>query len=123
MFSNEIQIMLYVDDVEASAAFWQSLGFVILDTQEADGTLTIEIGASPEADAHFILYDRNFVLANSPEVNVAAPSVMFFAEDVEGLYRKLLAAEVTLGDLMQLGDRMIFNFADNDGNYFAVSSR
>lgn len=123
MFVNDVQIMLYVDDVVAAAAFWESLGFVILDRQEADGTMMIEIGASPEAEAHFVLYDRQFVMANSPEVNIAPPSVMFFASDVEGLYRKLLTLDVTLGDLMMLGERMIFNFADQDGNYFAVSSK
>lgn len=123
MFANDVQIMLYVDDVAAAADFWESLGFVILERQEADGTMMVEIGASAEAEAHFVLYDRQFVINNSPEVNIAPPSVMFYATDVEGLYRKLLALNVTLGDLMMLGERMIFNFADNDGNYFAVSSK
>ena len=123
MFANDVQIMLYVDDVAAAADFWESLGFVILERQEADGTMMVEIGASAEAEAHFVLYDRQFVINNAPEVNIAPPSVMFYATDVEGLYRKLLALDVTLGDLMMLGERMIFNFADNDGNYFAVSSK
>ena len=29
MFANQMQIMLYVEDVPKSVAFWQSLGFEI----------------------------------------------------------------------------------------------
>lgn len=39
MFTDETQVMLYVADVAAAGAFWESLGFVILEESEADGTL------------------------------------------------------------------------------------
>lgn len=31
MFANQMQIILYVEDVPKSVAFWQSLGFEIID--------------------------------------------------------------------------------------------
>ncbi len=36
MFTNEIKIMLYVDDVEKNAAFWRAIGFAEKDRQEMD---------------------------------------------------------------------------------------
>ena len=121
MFSSQTQVMLYVEDVPRAVAFWQSLGFVVIDLQEADGTQVVEIAPTAEADLHFVLYDLTFVQAHSPEVNVAAPSVMFSAPDILGLYQQLAAANVELGEVMRLGEQLIFNFADPEGNYFAVS--
>lgn len=121
MFSEEMQIMLYVSDVEASVKFWQSLDFVVVDHQEVDGTSVVEIAASKNAQAQFVLYDREFVMSHSPEVADNTPSIMFFAKDILGLYKKMQALEITLGELIQLEDRMVFNFADNEENYFAVS--
>ncbi len=121
MFNGKTQVMLYLEDVAKAVTFWQSLGFVLLDTQEADGTMVAEIAPSAAADLSFVLYDLTYVQSHSPEVNVAAPSIMFTADDVTALYKKLMAQKVQLGELIQLGERLIFNFADPEGNYFAVS--
>ena len=48
MFANQMQIILYVEDVPKSVAFWQSLGFEIIDEQTADGTSIVEIAPSSE---------------------------------------------------------------------------
>ncbi|MFS0951146.1 VOC family protein [Enterococcus thailandicus] len=123
MFTNEIKIMLYVDDVEKNAAFWTDNGFAELDRQEMDGTLIVEIGPAVDAQAKLVLYDRKFIEAHSPEVASNSPSLMFASEDVFGLYKKMQANKVTLGDLVQIGEEYIFNFADPDGNYFAVTGK
>ena len=52
-----------------------------------------------------------------------SPSLMFASEDVFGLYKKMQANKVTLGDLVQIGEEYVFNFADPDGNYFAVTGK
>lgn len=121
MFNSETQVMLYMNDVAAAGAFWQSLGFVILDETEADGTLVLEIAPTVTSNLHFVIYDLTYVQSHSPEVNIATPSVMFEAKDVFDLYQKMQIQNVALGELVQLGDRLIFNFADPEGNYFAVS--
>ncbi|MDT2713161.1 VOC family protein [Enterococcus gallinarum] len=123
MFANQMQIMLYVEDVPKSVAFWQSLGFEIIDEQTADGTSVVEIAPSRESDARFVLYDKGFIGAHSPEVALNSPSIMFFSEDITTLYKKLLDTNVEVGDLIQMEERMVFNFADPDGNYFAVSGK
>lgn len=122
MFTEVIQIMLYVDDVKKAVAFWQALGFVIIEEQEVDGTSVVEIAASKNAQAHFVLYDREFIESNSPEVATNSPSLMFFSQDIVALYQKIEEMAVPLGEMISLGERMVFNFADPDGNYFAVSS-
>lgn len=121
MFTDETQVMLYVADVAAAGAFWESLGFVIMEESEADGTLVLEIAPSTESNLHLVLYDLNYVQSHSPEVNIAAPSILFTATDVLDLYQRMQVLNVTLGELVQLGEQLIFNFADPEGNYFAVS--
>lgn len=121
MFTDETQVMLYVADVVAAGAFWESLGFVILEESEADGTLVLEIAPSANSNLHFVLYDLNYVQSHSPEVNIATPSILFTATDVLDLYQRMQVLNVTLGELVQLGEQLIFNFADPEGNYFAVS--
>ena len=41
MFSNQVKIMLYVNNVEESSQFWQTFGFVEKEREELDGTLVV----------------------------------------------------------------------------------
>ena len=123
MFTNQIKIMLYVDNVEESAAFWQSVGFHEFERQEMDGTLIVEIGLSASSESRLVLYDRVFIETHSPEVALNSPSIMFSSDDIVSLYKNMQEQGVTLGDLVKLGEEMVFNFSDNDGNYFAVSGK
>ncbi|MGM0124108.1 hypothetical protein IGI37_001482 [Enterococcus sp. AZ194] len=123
MFTNQIKIMLYVDDVEGSAEFWKSLGFYEFERQEMEGTLIVEIGLSESAESRFVLYDRKFIETHSPEVALNSPSIMFASDDIVALYKRLQEQGVVMGDLVKLGEEMVFNFSDNDGNYFAVSGK
>ena len=106
--------MLYVDDVEKNATFWRAVGFAEKDRQEMDGTLIIEVGVE-DSQTSFLLYDRAFVESHSPGTATSAPSLMF--------YKKMQTQSVTLGDMVQLGEEYVFNFADPDGNYFAVTGK
>ncbi len=123
MFTNEMKIMLYVDDVEKNAAFWTAVGFNEKERQEMDGTLIVEVASTKEAPASLVLYDRAFIEQHSPEVVGNSPSLMFYSQDVFGLYKKMQDLEVTLGDLVRIGEEYVFNFADPDGNYFAVTGK
>ncbi|HAP4945081.1 TPA: VOC family protein, partial [Enterococcus faecalis ADL-337] len=46
--------------------------------------------------------------------------LMFASDDIIGLYKKMQEAGVTVGEMVQLPTGLVFNFADNDDNYFAV---
>ncbi|EOH99012.1 glyoxalase [Enterococcus moraviensis ATCC BAA-383] len=123
MFTNQIKIMLYVTDVEESSKFWQKIGFVEKERDAVDGTLVVEIAPSETAETMIVLYDLAFIQQHSPEVAGNTPSLMFFAEDVINLYKKMKDAGVRVGELVQLPTGLVFNFADNDENYFAVSGQ
>ncbi|MGX7244704.1 VOC family protein [Enterococcus quebecensis] len=123
MFTNQIKIMLYVTNVEESSKFWQKIGFVEKERDEVDGTLVVEIAPSEDADTSIVLYDLEFIQQHSPEVAGNTPSLMFFADDVMKLYKNMKDAGVRVGELVQLPTGLVFNFADNDENYFAVSGQ
>ncbi|WP_348922318.1 VOC family protein [Enterococcus rotai] len=123
MFTNQIKIMLYVTNVEESSQFWQKIGFVEKERDAVDGTLVVEIAPSETAETMIVLYDLAFIQKHSPEVAGNTPSLMFFAEDVVELYKKMKDADVRVGELVQLPTGLVFNFADNDENYFAVSGQ
>lgn len=121
MFSNKVQISLFVDDVQKAVDFWQKLDFVVIDRQEADGSLVVEIAPSQTADMHFVIYDRNFIEKQSPGVATNPPQVMFFSENITQLYKTMQTLPIEIGELIQLEETLIFNFVDPDGNYFAVT--
>ncbi|MEI5993085.1 VOC family protein [Candidatus Enterococcus mansonii] len=123
MFTNQIKIMLYVTNVEESSQFWQKIGFVEKERDAVDGTLVVEIAPSEGSDTSIVLYDLEFIQQHSPEVAGNTPSLMFFADDVMELYKKMKDAGVRVGELVQLPTGLVFNFADNDENYFAVSGQ
>ena len=123
MFTNQIKIMLYVTNVEESSKFWQKIGFVEKERDAVDGTLVVEIAPSESAETMIVLYDLEFIQQHSPEVAGNTPSLMFFADDVLELYKKMKDAGVRVGEVVQLPTGLVFNFADNDENYFAVSGQ
>ena len=123
MLTDNMQLMIYVDDVQKAVDFWQALDFVIIDKQEVDGTMVVEIAPHDQAKTHFVIYDREFIQSHSPEVATNSPSLMFMSDDITTLYKKLLTLNVEVGDMIQMEEQMVFNFADPDGNYYAVSGK
>lgn len=121
MFSNKIQLPLFVENVHQTVEFWQMLDFVVLDIKETDGTTIAEIAPDEQAALHLVIYDRNFVEEETPEVATMPPQLMFFSEDIVDLYQSMQALPIQLGELLQMEEGLIFNFVDPDGNYFAVS--
>ncbi len=121
MFSNNMQLVIYVEDVEKSADFWKKIGFIEIDRQKMEETQVIEIATSPSADCHFVLYDRSYFEKYAPESITATPAILFSSDDVVSLYKKLSQLQVTMGELIQTEEQLVFNFVDNDGNFFAVS--
>jgi lactoylglutathione lyase len=123
MFANHLKIILYVNNVEESSQFWQKIGFVEVQREAVDGTLVVEIASSADAQAVLVLYELAFIQQHSPEVAGNTPSLMFTSDDITSLYKKMKAAQVRVGELVQLPTGLVFNFADNDDNYFAVSGQ
>ncbi|GAA0377604.1 VOC family protein [Bacillus horti] len=123
MFSKVGQIMLYVNDQDKALHFWtEKLGFHLMAEEDnGEGMRWIEVAPSKDdAGTSLILHNKDFVAKMSPELNLGTPSLMFFTKDIEQLYSDLSNKEVTVGELVEMPFGRVFNFADDEENYFAV---
>lgn len=123
MFNEQVKVILYANDVKKASSFWQGLGFVELSFEELDGSKVAEVAMSENSTTHLVIYDREFIEKNDDEATEPSPALIFGSDDVVTLYKKLQEAAVQLGDLAQIGEEYVFNFVDEDGNYFVVSGR
>ncbi|KKB33060.1 VOC family protein [Bacillus thermotolerans] len=125
MFSKVGQIMLYVNNQDESVKFWtEQLGFtVIAEEKNGQGMRWIEISPKKGAETSIILHDKEFVAKMSPGVNLDTPSLMFFTENLEQLHHDLSNKKITVGEIMSMPSGRVFNFSDNEGNYFAVMEK
>ncbi|TYS67632.1 VOC family protein [Sutcliffiella horikoshii] len=125
MINNLGQIMLYVNNQDDAINFWtEKVGFhVISEEDNGEGKRWIEIAPSKESETSIILHNKEFVAKMSPDLNLGTPSMMFFTEDLEGLYADLTDKSVTVGEMVEMPSGKVFNFADGEGNYFAVMEK
>ena len=125
MFSKVGQIMLYVNNQDEAVKFWtEKLGFtVIAEENNNQGLRWIEIAPKKGAETSLILHDKDFVTKMSPGLNLDTPSLMFFTENLEQLHSDLLNKKITVGEIVNMPSGKVFNFADNEENYFAVMEK
>ncbi|EDL66751.1 VOC family protein [Bacillus sp. SG-1] len=125
MFSKVGQIMLYVNDQDKAAEFWRNkLGFIVKSEEDnGQGMRWIELSPNKDAETTIILHNKEFVAKMSPELNLGTPSLMFFTENLEQLHSDLSNKNVTVGEMINMPSGKVFNFADNEENYFAVMER
>ena len=116
------QIMLYVNNQDEAVQFWtEKVGFsVISEDDNGQGMRWIEIAPTKVAETSFVLHNKELIAKMQPELNLNTPSIMFFTEKLDELYKDLSDKNITVGDLVTMPSGRVFNFADNEGNYFAV---
>lgn len=119
------QVMLYVKDQDACAQFWtQTVGFVEVGRFDSGtGFRWIEVSPASRPGTSLVLHSKEAVAKMAPELNLGAPSLMFFTASVDQLRQTLEAKGVTVGPLVARPDGRVFNFSDPEGNYFAVLER
>ncbi|HWL26923.1 MAG TPA: VOC family protein, partial [Ureibacillus sp.] len=83
----------------------------------------IEIAPKKGAETSLILHNKDFVSKMSPGLNLDTPSLMFFTENLEQLRSDLLNKKITVGEIVNMPSGRVFNFADNEENYFAVMEK
>ena len=125
MFSRVGQIMLYVNNQDEAVKFWtEKLGFsIIAEENNNQGFRWIEIAPNNGVETSIILHNKEFVSKMSPGLNLATPSLMFFSENFEQLHSDLLNKKITVGEIVNMPSGRVFNFADNEENYFAVMEK
>lgn len=121
MLSSLGQVMLYVADVEASARFWkEKAGFERVEKQVQGAQVSYIIAPRMDSEVQFVLHDKAEVAAMNPEMNLGTPSILMTSTDVEKTYQEFVAKGINANPVMDLGFMKVFNFSDEEENYFAV---
>ena len=110
-----IEIMLYVDDVEGAAAFWQEGldGKIASQQTMPDDSLQVTV--------QLVLFDRRFIEEVSPEVVDNFPSLLLKVTDLDNYHERLKRLSPNVNPMMEQGGKRLFNFADPENNYFVLS--
>lgn len=119
------QIMLYVNNQDESVQFWTEIvGFqIVAEENNGQGFRWIEISPTKEGGTSIVLHDKALIAKMQPELNLHTPSLMFFSNNLNQLYKDLSEKNVTVGQIIDLPAGRAFNFADNENNYFAVMEK
>jgi lactoylglutathione lyase len=123
MISRVGQIMLYVNNQDEAVNFWtEKVGFsVIAEENNGQGMRWIEIAPTKGAETSIVLHNKELVAKMEPELNLGAPSLMFFTDNLEQLHDDLSDKNVKVGKIINIPSGRVFNFADNEENYFAIT--
>ncbi|HEL1550517.1 VOC family protein [Streptococcus suis] len=115
------QVMLYVNDIEASAQFWkEKMGFERVEKQVQGPQTSYIIAPKSDSEVQFVLHDKAEVAEMEPEMFLGIPSILMASADVEKTYQEFIERGVNANPVMDLGFMKTFNFSDEEGNYYAV---
>lgn len=120
---NKLQeVMMYVEDEQKIAEFWcQNFGFLLVGLVDLEQSKGYTIQSSDGMGSRITIFNKAFIAKMEPELELAIPSLMFSSSDLDKLYEELIAADVTVGNKVTLPEgKQTFNFADPEGNYFAI---
>ncbi|EIV7666190.1 VOC family protein [Listeria monocytogenes] len=119
------QVMLYVENQAAVRDFWvEKLDFVIVSEEVVNGEIQwIEIAPTKGVETTFVLQNKKKVAEMNPEMNLGTPSILLFGNNLAELYEEYKNKGITVGDLVDLPMGRVFNFSDNEGNYFAICEK
>ncbi|ULO04945.1 VOC family protein [Paenibacillus sp. 19GGS1-52] len=119
------QIMLYMNDQEQAMRFWtEKVGFIVVSEEDnGQGLRWIEIAPQQGAQTSFVLHNKQFIAQMEPELNLNTPSIMLYSDDLDKLYQVFKEKGITVGELVNMPFGRVFNFADDENNYFAVMEK
>ncbi len=116
------QIMLYVNNQEESLKFWtEKAGFSLISEQDTgQGMKWYVIAPTKDAETSIVLHNKEIVAKMSPGVNLETPSLLFFTKELDQQYKDFVEKNITVGEIVDVPEGRVFNFADNENNYFAI---
>ncbi|CAH8770922.1 VOC family protein [Paenibacillus dendritiformis] len=119
------QIMLYVNNQDEAVKFWtEKAGFrVISEENNGQGMRWVEIAPTEGAETSIILHNKEFVAKMSPGLHLGTPSLLFFTENLDELHGEFSTKNIKVGDIVDMPSGRVFNFADDEDNYFAVMEK
>lgn len=119
------QVMLYVNDQDQAVQFWtEKVGFIVVsEDNNGHGMKWIEIAPAQGVQTSFVLHNKQLIAEMQPELNLGTPSIMLFSDNLDALYEDFKSKGITVGDVVTMPVARVFNFADDENNYFAVMER
>ncbi len=119
------QVMVYVNNQEEAVNFWtEKVGFsIISDNNNGQGMRWIEVAPSKNAETSIVLHNKELISKMQPSLNLGTPSLMFFTNKLDEVYSDLTNKKVTVGEIVEMPNGRVFNFADDEQNYFAVMEK
>lgn len=117
--------MLYVNNQDEAVKFWtEKAGFrVISEENNGQGMRWVEIAPTEGAETSIILHNKEFVAKMSPGLHLGTPSLLFFTENLDELHGEFSTKNIKVGDIVDMPSGRVFNFADDEDNYFAVMEK
>ena len=114
--------MVYVYNQDEAVKFWtEKVGFTVISEEDnGEGMRWIEVAPQKDSETTIVLHNKEVIEKMNSGINLGTPSLLFFTEDIEKLYKKLTNNNVTVGEIMDMPTGKTFNFADSEENYFAV---
>ncbi len=102
----------------------RKIRFVVVSEEVVNGEIQwIEIAPTKGVETTFVLQNKKKVAEMNPEMNLGTPSILLFGNNVAELYEEYKDKGITVGDLVDLPMGRVFNFSDNEGNYFAICEK
>ena len=116
------QVMVYVYNQDEAVKFWtEKVGFTVISEEDnGEGMRWIEVAPQKDSETTIVLHNKEVIEKMTSAINLGTPSLLFFTEDIKKLYKKLTNNNVTVGEIIDMPTGKTFNFADSEGNYFAV---
>ncbi len=113
---NSVRIMMYVDDVQKVADFWQDyFNATIIETNKLeDGSTNLVLKVTENLE--FSFFSKAFIAKYSPEVLDNKPSLVLSTTNFDGIeYALNQAVQVEI-----INGHRTFNFHDPEDNYFVL---
>lgn len=115
------EVMIYVYDHDKAITFWtKNLYFKVVEDTEEMQMRVVKLAPNDDAQTAIVLQDKAKVDEMDMGVSTDTPSLIFDTTQYDELFNRLKDSQVTFGDIMTLPMGRVFNFADEENNYFAV---
>lgn len=114
-------VVLYVKDVDACVNFWTNqVGMSEHDRKQIAQHSVVRVGFGHQ-NFSFELVPLAMMNENPDGLDLATPSVCFYADDLEAEHKKLTEKSVALTEIGEHFGMTTFAFCDNEGRWFAVA--
>lgn len=113
-------VVLYCQDVALCRNFWiEKFGMVEKNRKSAGGFEITEVGFGNQ-DFSFELVPLGLMQNNPDGLDLATPSIAFYAENLTSWQEELRAVGVQTSEIGNHSGRESFAFSDNENRWFAV---